>query len=414
MHRDDRIGCVGCHKGDSRDPTVGAHARSMGFEPHPTHAEVPQICGNCHSDAAYMRHLNARLPVGQEALFRLSLHGKRTAAGDDQAPNCGSCHGRHEILPPSSPRSPVNRANVSKLCGGCHSDPKRMARYQIPTDQVSKWERSVHGQAFRNGNPNAPTCTGCHGAHASTPPDASSVARACGRCHEEEMGFFEQSPHSKGFRERGLAQCVACHGNHDVVSPTALIVGTTPDAICMKCHTQDEKPRKVAEETSGLLRDARGRAEAARAAVHRARDARPARRRDELRARSPRHRRAQAAGRGPHARSSPARGADRGARSRGRGEGREAHHRRRAGAPERAARVLPGAGPGGGGAVRQPGAEGAGARAAAALIRASGHGKPLRSARRSSCAAMCSAKGAGSTPASSARLVTAESRSDGL
>ena len=104
----------------------------------------------------------------------------------------------------------MNRANVAKLCGGCHGDPEMMAKYGLRTDQYEKWTKSVHGQAFRAGNPNAPTCTGCHGAHSSAPPDASSVARACGRCHEEEMGFFEQSPHSQGFRERGLAQCVAC------------------------------------------------------------------------------------------------------------------------------------------------------------------------------------------------------------
>jgi predicted CXXCH cytochrome family protein len=270
VHRDERVGCVGCHKGDPRDPTVGAHAKEAGFEPHPTHAEVPDVCGSCHSDAAFMRHLNARLPVGQQALFRLSLHGKLTAAGDDQAPNCASCHGKHEILPPASPRSPVSRANVAKLCAGCHSDAQRMVRYGIPTDQAAKWETSVHGQAFKKGNPNAPTCTGCHGAHSATPPEATSVARSCGRCHDDELKYFEQSPHSKGFRKRGLAECVACHGNHDIASPTALMVGTTPDATCMKCHSQEEKPRKVAEEIADQLRGARARAEAARASVARA------------------------------------------------------------------------------------------------------------------------------------------------
>jgi hypothetical protein len=154
---------------------------------------------------------------------------------------------------------------VAKLCGGCDGDPKVMSKYGLRTDQYEKWTKSVHGQAFRDGNPNAPTCTGCHGAHSSTPPDASSVARACGRCHEEEMGFFEQSPHSKGFRERGLAQCVACHGNHDVAPASALLVGTTPDSACMKCHSQDEKPRKVAGEIAALLRGARQRAASARA-----------------------------------------------------------------------------------------------------------------------------------------------------
>ncbi len=272
VHRDDRIGCVGCHNGDARDPTVGAHSKAAGFDPHPTHSQVPVICGGCHSDAGFMRRINGRLPVGQAALFNLSLHGKLSAAGDPNAPDCSGCHGKHDVLSPTSPRSPVNRANVARLCSGCHSEETRMAKYGIRTDQFAKWEKSAHGVAFKKGNPNAPTCTGCHGAHASAPPDASSVAHACGRCHEEEMAFFEQSPHSQGFRKRGLAQCVACHSNHDVAPASAILVGTTPDASCMKCHSHDEKPRKAADDIAALLRGARERAAEARAAVARARD----------------------------------------------------------------------------------------------------------------------------------------------
>jgi hypothetical protein len=217
-----------------------------------------------------MRQVNGRIPVGQVALYSLSLHGRLTAAGDNDAPNCAVCHGKHGILPPAVQSSPVNRLNVAKLCSSCHGDPKRMAKYDLRTDQFSKWERSVHGQAFRKGNPNAPTCTGCHGAHSAAPPDASSVAQACGRCHEEELAFFEQSPHSKGFRRRGLAQCIECHSNHDVAPASVLLVGTSPDATCMKCHSHDQKPRKAADEISGLLRRAREHAAEARAAVARA------------------------------------------------------------------------------------------------------------------------------------------------
>lgn len=273
VHRDERIGCVGCHKGDPRDPTVGAHNKATGFEAHPTPAEVPTICGGCHSDAAFMRRINGRLPVGQAALFNLSIHGKLSASGDTTAPNCAMCHGTHAILPPSSPLSPVNRLNVANLCGGCHGDAKRMAKYDLRTDQFEKWEKSVHGEAFRKGNVNAPTCTSCHGAHSAAPPDAASVGRACGRCHEEEMGFFEQSPHSRAFRERGLAACVVCHDNHDVAPATALLVGTSPNSTCMKCHANDDKPRKVADDISRLLSGTIARAADARAAVARARAA---------------------------------------------------------------------------------------------------------------------------------------------
>jgi len=35
--------------------------------------------------------------------------------------NCASCHGVHNILPSSDPRSSVNAANLAKTCGVCHA-----------------------------------------------------------------------------------------------------------------------------------------------------------------------------------------------------------------------------------------------------------------------------------------------------
>jgi len=268
-HRDDRIGCVGCHKGDPQDPTVGAH-KAAGFDPHPTHAEVPVICGGCHSDATFMRQFNGRIPIGQASLFQLSVHGKLTAAGDTSAPSCADCHGQHGIVSSALPSASTSRLNVAKLCGGCHSDEKRMGKYKIPTDQLDKWQKSVHGQAFRSGNTIAPTCTSCHGAHANAPPNTASVGHTCDRCHEDELSFFEQSPHSKGFRQRGFTPCVVCHGSHDVAPATELLVGTTANAACMKCHSNDEKPRKVATEIASLLTAAQQKAAEARDAVKRA------------------------------------------------------------------------------------------------------------------------------------------------
>ena len=272
IHRDEGIGCVGCHGGDPRDPTTGAHAAALGFRAHPTHGEVAGMCGACHENVSFIRRFNGLLPVGQATLFATSLHGKLTAAGDARAPDCTTCHGKHDILDPASALSPVNRSNVAKLCGSCHADKDRMASYGIAVDQLPKWEKSVHGVAFAAGNPKAPTCTGCHSPHSSLPPDVSSLTRVCVRCHADEQLLFEQSPHSQEFRKRGLGPCVVCHGNHDVAPPTALMVGTQPNAVCMKCHANDEKPREVADRIAELLGGVELQAAEARAAVARAHD----------------------------------------------------------------------------------------------------------------------------------------------
>jgi cytochrome b subunit of formate dehydrogenase len=40
--------------------------------------------------------------------------------GSATVANCASCHGVHNILPSSDPRSTINHANLAKTCGQCH------------------------------------------------------------------------------------------------------------------------------------------------------------------------------------------------------------------------------------------------------------------------------------------------------
>jgi len=49
-----------------------------------------------------------------------SYHGLAVAQGSVKAANCASCHGAHEILPSSDPRSSINPKNLEKTCGQCH------------------------------------------------------------------------------------------------------------------------------------------------------------------------------------------------------------------------------------------------------------------------------------------------------
>lgn len=252
VHRDARIGCAGCHKGDPTDPTVNAHDLARGFIAHPQHDRIAGICGGCHEKPSFIRSFNAKLPVDEYTLYKLSMHGKLTAAGDQGAPTCSDCHGIHDILAPSSPRSTVNRQNIVHLCGGCHANKKHMAAYDIPTDMVEKWNHSTHGKAFAGGSAAAPNCIGCHGPHAGTHPGTPSVTAACDYCHTEEKKFLLKSPHARAFQDRGLADCLPCHGHHDVVA-TSWTAGMAPDSACSKCHSKDKKQRAIALEISQLF-----------------------------------------------------------------------------------------------------------------------------------------------------------------
>ena len=165
-----------------------------------------------------MRRYNPQLPTDQLAEFRTSVHGRRLAAGDTQVANCVSCHGVHGILPASDARSPVHATNVPTTCARCHGDPAHMAAYGIPTDQFVKYQRSVHGQLLLvQRDVSAPACNDCHGNHGAFPPGADSVAMVCGQCHPINKELFLASPHKTAFQRLGLPECVACHGNHEVV-----------------------------------------------------------------------------------------------------------------------------------------------------------------------------------------------------
>jgi predicted CXXCH cytochrome family protein len=263
VHADDRIGCVGCHQGDPRDPTVGAHDWKNGFKPRPEHADVAALCGGCHARAEFIRRFNANLRTDQAELFPLSLHGKLTAAGDQNAPTCTTCHGSHAVHPNASLSAPTHRRNVAKLCGRCHQDAQRMAPYGLPTNQVAKWERSAHARAVRAGSLSAPSCTGCHGPHSATPPRASSVGRVCGQCHEAQLDAFRKSPHSKAFHRLGLSECVPCHDPHEARRSSWVV--DSRESACNRCHAQGSRPQEVASSLAQSVQAARERVRATRA-----------------------------------------------------------------------------------------------------------------------------------------------------
>ncbi len=58
---------------------------------------------------------------GQRAsTYLASYHGLASKMGSQVVANCASCHGVHNILPSSDPRSTINRENLIKTCGQCH------------------------------------------------------------------------------------------------------------------------------------------------------------------------------------------------------------------------------------------------------------------------------------------------------
>jgi cytochrome b subunit of formate dehydrogenase len=85
----------------------------------PVHGtNIRETCGNCHGNVQLSRRFG--LPVDRVVSFDASFHGLAAKEGSETVANCASCHGVHNILPSSDPRSTINPKNLAATCGKCH------------------------------------------------------------------------------------------------------------------------------------------------------------------------------------------------------------------------------------------------------------------------------------------------------
>jgi formate dehydrogenase gamma subunit len=177
-----------------------------------------------------------------------SVHARAIREGK-KAAVCNDCHGTHDILPPSDPRSTISKRNVATTCGNCHKE------------VFAQYSDSIHGRAVAAGVMEAPTCTGCHGEHnilapgnPNSPVYVTNVATAtCSRCHgdtrldarfnlpPDRVTSYENSYHGLASEagSQTVANCASCHGVHDILpssDPRSTIAKANLAATCGKCH----------------------------------------------------------------------------------------------------------------------------------------------------------------------------------
>ena len=254
VHSQRGLGCADCHGGDPALEEMDAVRESDGYRGTPDARDIPVFCARCHSDAAYMHEYNPSLPVDQLAKYRTSVHGQKLySAGDTKVANCVSCHGVHQIGSARLPHSSVHPLNLPGTCGKCHADADYMAEYGIPTDQLSAYTESVHGQAlFERKDLGAPVCNDCHGNHGAAPPGVASLGAVCGTCHAMEAELFAESPHALAFEENEFPMCETCHSNHAIARPNDSMIGSAEGSLCVDCHDHDDGTRGLVVADSAL------------------------------------------------------------------------------------------------------------------------------------------------------------------
>jgi cytochrome b subunit of formate dehydrogenase/nitrate reductase cytochrome c-type subunit len=104
--------CTDCH---------GIHSIKPHTDPNSPVAEQNvsrDICARCHEGVRLSQEFG--VPSNRVTSYFDSYHGLAAEGGSVVAANCSSCHGVHDILPSSDPRSTINRANLDATCGKCH------------------------------------------------------------------------------------------------------------------------------------------------------------------------------------------------------------------------------------------------------------------------------------------------------
>ncbi len=255
IHHNQGVTCAGCHGGDptSEDATV-AMDPARGFKGKFDRQAIPEMCGSCHSDAAFMLRYSPNIPTDQLSQYRTSKHGQALGKGDTNVAVCSSCPGAHGVFQVSDARSPVYPTHIVDTCGRCHADAALMGKYGIKGTEVAEYKQSIHYAALVNKNDlSAPTCKSCHGSHGATPPGVSSVSNVCGTCHVSQRERFDLSPHKDAFAALSQPACESCHSNHAIVHPLDSWIGVGPNQKCGDCHSAGDPGAAAAGTISSAL-----------------------------------------------------------------------------------------------------------------------------------------------------------------
>ncbi len=104
--------CTDCH---------GIHTIKAPTDPSSSvaaQALARTTCARCHEGMRLAGEFGVE--TGRASTYMASYHGLASEMGSNVVANCASCHGVHNILPSSDPRSTINKTNLAQTCGRCH------------------------------------------------------------------------------------------------------------------------------------------------------------------------------------------------------------------------------------------------------------------------------------------------------
>jgi formate dehydrogenase gamma subunit len=104
--------CTDCHGIHKIEPPIERTTATAST------AIATESCARCHEGVALTQEFG--VAGGRVSSYKDSYHGLASRLGSKVVANCASCHGVHNILPSSDPKSMINAANLTQTCGQCH------------------------------------------------------------------------------------------------------------------------------------------------------------------------------------------------------------------------------------------------------------------------------------------------------
>ena len=217
-------------------------------------------CGACAGkDTCFECHL---VMEGMSTVFTNDIHFTNQIS-------CSACHGGDATetnmnISMNASRGfkvRVTRQGIPEYCARCHSNSNFMGSYdpQLRVDQFAKYTNGVHGKLLAAGRKRAAECVDCHGIHQIRPPgdplstaSPQRISKTCAKCHASTAEAFANTKHGQLFVDQRRPGCTVCHSSHDTQpATTAMLTGSA--AVCARCHREGTPPARLAEEMAKIL-----------------------------------------------------------------------------------------------------------------------------------------------------------------
>ena len=143
---------------------------------------IPKTCGNCHA--------------GITAEYMNGVHGKAVAAGDLKAPVCTDCHTAHAILQPTAA---AFRMQSTPICGSCHKE--KLSTYRDTfhsqlgslggyVETARCWDCHGAHDVLPASDPRSPIAP-------------ANLVATCGKCHAgANASFVQYQPHANAYNRK--------------------------------------------------------------------------------------------------------------------------------------------------------------------------------------------------------------------